>query len=75
MRARDVNLISVSSLAEPLRVCAKTHYRMKAQPGWARMSDDGALEMTFDSPQRAAAPGQALVLYDGDVVIGGGTIA
>ena len=74
VRARDVNLISVPSITEPVRVSAKTHYRMKAQPGWARMTDDGTLEMTFDSPQRAAAPGQALVLYDGDVVVGGGTI-
>ena len=74
VRARDVNLISTPAIAEPLRVTAKTHYRMKAQPGWASMTDDGTLEMTFDSPQRAAAPGQALVLYDGDVVVGGGTI-
>ena len=73
VRARDVNLISMPSIAAPLRVAAKTHYRMKAQPGWARTEGD-ALVMEFDEPQRAAAPGQALVLYDGDVVVGGGTI-
>ena len=46
---------------------------MKAQPGWARI-EDHMLVMEFDEPQRAAAPGQALVLYDGDAVVGGGTI-
>ena len=73
VRANDVNLISVASIDEPLRVTAKTHYRMKAQPGWARI-EDNMLVMEFDEPQRAAAPGQALVLYDGDTVVGGGTI-
>lgn len=73
VRANDVNLISVASIDEPLRVTAKTHYRMKAQPGWARI-EDHMLVMEFDEPQRAAAPGQALVLYDGDTVVGGGTI-
>ncbi len=73
VRANDVNLISAASIDEPLRVTAKTHYRMKAQPGWARIEDD-MLVMEFDEPQRAAAPGQALVLYDGDTVVGGGTI-
>ena len=73
VRANDVNLISVASIDKPLRVTAKTHYRMKAQPGWARI-EDHMLVMEFDEPQRAAAPGQALVLYDGDTVVGGGTI-
>ena len=73
VRANDVNLISVASIDEPLRVTAKTHYRMKAQPGWARI-EDNMLVMEFDEPQRAAAPGQALVLYDGGTVVGGGTI-
>lgn len=73
VRANDVNLISVASIDEPLRVTAKTHYRMKAQSGWARI-EDHMLVMEFDEPQRAAAPGQALVLYDGDTVVGGGTI-
>jgi len=35
---------------------------------------DDELRVVFDEPQRAAAPGQAVVLYDGDVVVGGGTI-
>ena len=38
------------------------------------MADDGLLECVFDEKQRAVTPGQALVIYDGDYVLGGGTI-
>ena len=38
------------------------------------MGEDGILECVFDEPQRAPTPGQALVLYDGEYVFGGGTI-
>ena len=38
------------------------------------MTEDGLLKVVFDEPQRAVTPGQAVVLYDGDLVIGGGTI-
>lgn len=72
--ADDVNLISVPAIEKPLRVTAKTHYRMKAQPALAWQDESGRLRVEFDEPQRTAAPGQALVLYDGDVVVGGGTI-
>jgi len=41
----------------------------------ARPGPDGAWTLRFDAPQRAITPGQAVVLYDGDVVLGGGTIA
>lgn len=73
VHAVDVNLISVESLREPLRVQAKTHYRQTAQPGWAHM-DGNQLTVTFDEPVTRPAAGQSLVLYDGDVVVGGGTI-
>ena len=72
--ANDINLIAVESLEEPVRVQAKTHYRQKAQPAVARQTDYDQLVVTFDEPIRACAPGQALVLYQGDVVLGGGTI-
>ena len=73
VKGKVVIISSVPSIDTPLRVTAKTHYRMKAQPGWARI-EDHMLVMEFDEPQRAAAPGQALVLYDDDTVVGGGTI-
>lgn len=37
--------------------------------------DNGNIRLVFDEPQRAATPGQAAVLYDGDIVLGGGKIS
>ena len=73
VRARDVNLVSVASLDAPMRVTAKTHYRQRAQAGEAVMQD-GELVVCFDEPVARPAAGQSLVLYDGDAVVGGGTI-
>ena len=73
VRARDVNLISVAQLDEPVRVTAKTHYRQRAQAGEAVM-EEGELVVRFDEPVVRPAAGQSLVLYDGDTVVGGGTI-
>ncbi len=74
LEAEDVNLISVPSLAEPMRVRAKIRYRHQEQPATAWMTEDGRLHVKFDEPQRAITRGQAVVLYDGDTVVGGGTI-
>ncbi len=74
LEAEDVNLISVPSLAEPMRVRAKIRYRHQEQPATAWMTQDGLLHVKFDEPQRAITRGQAVVLYDGDTVVGGGTI-
>ena len=73
VRAHDVNLISVSAIDAPMRVTAKTHYRQTARPGWAAV-EGGELVVRFDEPVARPAAGQALVLYDGDSVVGGGTI-
>ena len=72
--ANDINLISVPSIHTPLRLKAKVRYRQAEQ--WANVLqiDDNTLQIKFDSPQRAVTKGQAVVLYDGDVVVGGGTI-
>ena len=58
----------------PIRVTAKTRYRQAEQ--WATVVSAGVdhARIEFDEPQRAVAPGQALVLYDGEDVVGGGTI-
>ena len=71
--ADNVNLISVPEIKGEMRVGAKIRYRHKEQPAVATM-EDGRLKVIFDEPQRAATKGQALVLYDGDNVVGGGTI-
>jgi tRNA-specific 2-thiouridylase len=74
LRARRVNLVSVSDLPEPMRVAVKI--RHKHQPARAVIESDGPdqILVTFDEPQRAITPGQAAVFYDGDVVVGGGWI-
>ena len=71
--AADVNLISVEALEAPLRVTAKTHYRHADAPGWAECAE-GVLRVEFDEPVARPAAGQSLVLYDGERVVGGGTI-
>ena len=73
LTAEDVNLIAVPDLSAPMEVTAKIRYRHKAQPALAWMEGD-RLHVRFAQPQRAITRGQAVVLYRGDTVIGGGTI-
>ncbi len=70
----DFNFISGDIPTEPFRCAAKVRYRQKEQPATAYPDSDGKVKIVFDAPQRAITPGQSAVLYDGDVVIGGGTI-
>ena len=72
--AEDMNWISIPQLKQPMRVKAKTRYRQAEQ--WAAVYPEqhGRVRLEFDVPQRAVTVGQAVVLYDGDVVVGGGTI-
>ena len=72
--AKCVNLIPFTHIGIPMRVRAKLRYRHPEQPATVRQLDADTLRVEFDSPQRAIAPGQSVVLYDGDVVVGGGTI-
>lgn len=74
LSAKNINLISVSSIDEPMRIKAKIRYRQAEQWAVARQTDEDTLAIEFDEPQRAITRGQAVVLYDGDVVVGGGTI-
>ena len=74
--ADDVNWISVPELqpGEELRVTAKVRYKQPDKPATVTAMDDGRIRVVFDEPQRAITMGQAVVLYDGDTVVGGGTI-
>ena len=71
--ANNINLISCESIDEPMRVYARVRYNQKEQPATATQIGD-RLHIVFDEPQRAISKGQAVVLYDGDIVVGGGTI-
>ena len=57
-----------------IRVGAKYRYRQKDQAATLTRGEDGQMLLTFDEPQRAIAPGQAVVVYRGDIVLGGGTV-
>ena len=72
--ASHVNWISGETPAQPVRCAAKTRYSQTEAPCTAYPLPGGGLRVVFDQPQRAITPGQAVVLYDGDVVLGGGTI-
>lgn len=72
--AEDVNLISVPEIKEPLRIKAKTRYNQQEQPATVYPMEDNRIKIVFDEPQRAITSGQAVVMYDNDIVVGGGTI-
>ena len=73
-RVADFNWIGGETPSEPVRCKARTRYRQQEQPAVAYPLADGTVEVVFDQPIRAITPGQACVLYDGDVVLGGGVI-
>lgn len=74
LEAGNINLISCERIDRPLRVTAKVRYRHKEQPATVVQTDDDKIEVRFDEPQRAITKGQSVVMYDGDIVVGGGII-
>jgi len=72
--AREVNWIGGEAPHGPLRVTARVRHAGREVPATAWVDRTGGLRVRFDQPQRAAAPGQAVTLYAGEVVLGGGVI-
>lgn len=72
---RDVNWTSGVTPAGPVRVGVQIRHRHLPAAAWVTPGDDKEVTAAFDEPQRAVAPGQAAVFYDGDEVVGGGWIA
>lgn len=72
--AKDINLIDCEKISEPRRLKARIRYHHVEQWATVTQPDEDTLVVDFDEPQRAITKGQSLVLYDGDVVVGGGTI-
>lgn len=72
--AGSFNWIKYETPPAMLRVTAKTRYKAKEVPATAEPLPDGSVRIRFDIPERAIAAGQAVVLYDGEDVVGGGTI-
>ena len=75
VEVRDVNFISRARLEQPEHFTVKTHYRQKPLGATVEQTDENQILICFDEPQRACAAGQAAVVYDGDTVVCGGTIA
>ena len=74
LTANRLNLIPCARLDGPVRLAAKIRYRMAEQPCTVEQTGEDAIRLTFDQPQRAITPGQTVVFYDGDVVVGSATI-
>ena len=72
--ADEANLVSVGDLSESRSVQARVRYRMQDAEAMVQQLPSGELHLRFAKPQRAITPGQAVVCYDGDRVVAGGTI-
>jgi tRNA-specific 2-thiouridylase len=74
VKVRDFHWITGELPTEPVRCSAKIRYRHREKPAVVTCTGDGRAQIVFDEPQRAITPGQSAVLYDGDIVLGGGII-
>jgi len=72
--AVNVNFIACGNLVKPLHLGIKTRYLQKENFGIVEQTGPDSVRVDFETPQRAVTPGQAAVFYDGDIVVGGGTI-
>jgi len=72
--ASDFNWIACEKISSPIRVKTKIRYNQTEQWSTVTQTSHDTVHVEFDEPQWAIAKGQAAVLYDGDVVVGGGTI-
>ena len=74
LTASNINLIATDRLDSPIRALAKTRYHQIPVMATITQTEEDKLSVEFDQPVRAISRGQSLVLYDGDVVVGGGFI-
>ena len=74
LEAGELNFISGEYPRGAFRCCAKIRYKQKEAPATVTPIDEKRVKVVFDEPQRGITPGQAVVFYDGDQVLGGGRI-
>jgi tRNA-specific 2-thiouridylase len=74
LTARGVNWISIAPPVGSVRACARIRYRAPEAMATITPLGGGCVSVEFDEPQQAITPGQAVVFYDGDAVVGGGWI-
>lgn len=72
--SKDHNYIAIEDLKEQMIVQAKIRYGAKPSPAVITPEDDERVKVIFETEQRAITPGQAIVYYQDDLVVGGGTI-
>ncbi len=73
-QATDLNWIAIEKLQEPLELSAKIRYNQEAVPVRIKSLDEEHVLVECVEPQEGVAPGQSVVFYDGDIVVGGGII-
>ncbi len=74
VNVKNISFTACDRLDSSERLNVKIRYNQKEQPATVTQTDENHLKIIFDEPQRAVTKGQAAVLYDGDTVVGGGTI-
>lgn len=74
LTARYVNFIPFDTLTEPLKCTAQTRYHQQDVPCTVYPLEDERVKVEFEKPHKAISKGQAVVFYDGEYVLGGGTI-
>ncbi|MCL2271273.1 MAG: tRNA 2-thiouridine(34) synthase MnmA [Treponema sp.] len=74
LTAGKINMIACENLFQPQRLAVRTRYQQKEQFATVQQIDQDSVRIDFEEPQRAVTQGQAAVFYDGDTVVGGGTI-
>ena len=72
--ANEINWLAINELKEPLRLTAKVRYRAKEAQCVVYPIEENQVKVIFDEPQRAITPGQSVVFYDENIVVGGGKI-
>lgn len=72
--AENLNFISTDNLSTPMKVDAKIRYKAQEAPATITPIGDKKVKVVFDTPQRAITPGQSVVFYKDDIVVGGGVI-
>jgi tRNA-specific 2-thiouridylase len=74
-QAEKINWIAFDSLTQKIRAYAKIRYNFEEKPAEIHPLESGNVKVVFDEPQKSVTPGQSVVFYDGDLVLGGGIIA
>lgn len=74
IRAERLNWIAFDTPPDTFSCMVRTRYQAPEVPATVTLSKDGSVSVLFDTPQKRPAAGQSVVFYDGDTVLGGGTI-